>query len=142
MPADSLTATQTCIGFRKEGRHWVLLEHEIFIEAPASFPAESEDVHEVTLRSGFKVPVLSPEDVLIDRLHQFVGGGHRDVASQAASLLGVEELDATHLAERVREEGLQSAFSELLTLKDRIDRGETIESWELHEIADRVRRER
>jgi len=42
------------LGFRKEGRHWVLPEHEIFVEAPASFPAESEDVHEITLRSGFR----------------------------------------------------------------------------------------
>ena len=32
------------LGFRKEGRHWVLPEHEIFVEAPASFPAESEEV--------------------------------------------------------------------------------------------------
>src|SRR5213078_2508062 len=71
------------LGFRKEGRHWVLPEHDLFIEAPASFPAESEEVQEVTLRSGYKVLLLSVEDVLIDRLHQFVSGGHRDVASQA-----------------------------------------------------------
>src|SRR6266508_7011786 len=25
------------IGFRREGRHWVLPEHELFVEAPASF---------------------------------------------------------------------------------------------------------
>jgi len=36
----------------------------------------------------------------------------------------------------------QSAFRELLALNERINLGETVESWELHEIADRVRRER
>ncbi|MEP7225495.1 MAG: hypothetical protein ABI783_11120, partial [Actinomycetota bacterium] len=82
------------LGFRKEGRHWILPEHDLFVEAPASFPAENEEVQEVTLRSGYKVLLLSLEDVLIDRLHQFVSGGHRDVASQAVSLLGAEDLDA------------------------------------------------
>ena len=40
------------VGFRKEGRHWVLREHELFVEAPASFPAEAEDVVEVELGGG------------------------------------------------------------------------------------------
>jgi hypothetical protein len=57
------------LGFRKEGRHWVLREHEIFVEAPASFPSDEEEVVAVELASGGVVPVLSLEDVIIDRLH-------------------------------------------------------------------------
>jgi hypothetical protein len=129
------------LGFRKRGRHWVLPEHDLFVEAPASFPAESEEVHEVTLRSGYKVLLLSSEDVLVDRLHQFVSGGHREVASQALSLLGAEDLDRNRLAERAKEEGLASALRALLELDSRAERGETIETWELHEIAKRLQRE-
>jgi hypothetical protein len=130
------------LGFEREGRHYVLPGQEIFIEAPGpSFPAESEEVYEVTLPSGFAVPVLSPADVLIDRLHQFVSGGHREVASQALSLLHAEELDRRQLARRAKEDGLQAALRALLELDARVERGETIETWELHEIAKGLQRE-
>jgi hypothetical protein len=130
------------LGFERHGRQWVLPEHELFIEAPASFPAEHEEVHEVTLRSGFTVLLLSPEDVLVVRLHQFVSGGHRDVASQALTLLGSEDVDPTRLRERADQEGLVSALSALVDLERRIKQGETIDSWELQEIAKRLQRER
>jgi hypothetical protein len=126
------------LGFRREGRHWILPGSELFVEAPADVPREHEKVHEITLRNGSKVLLLSSEDVLIDRLHQFVAGGHRDVASQAISLLGNEDLDAQRLTDRADEEGLSSALRALYELQGRT---ETIESWELHEIARRLRRE-
>jgi hypothetical protein len=129
------------LGFEKQGRHWVVPEHDLFVEAPASFPAETEEVHEVTLRSGYKVLLLSSEDVLIDRLHQFVSGGHRDVASQALSLLGGEDLDRSRLEERAEEEGLASALQALDELARRTESGVTIESWELQEIAKSLQRE-
>jgi hypothetical protein len=129
------------LGFRRQGRHWVLPEHDFFVEAPASFPADTEEVHEVTLRDGYKVLLLSSEDVLIDRLHQFVAGGHREVASQALSLLEAEDLDQARLRDRAKEEGLESALRALLELQARVERGATIETWELHEIAKRLQRE-
>ena len=105
-----------------------------------SSPAESEEVYEVTLRSGFVVPVLSTADVLIDRLHQFVAGGHREVAEQAVALLGTDELDLKHLLRRAQEERLMSALAELEQIAGRAESGEQIESWELHEIARVLRR--
>lgn len=128
------------LGFEKRGRHWVIEQHELFVEAPASVPADEEEVYEVTLRSGLVVAVLSPADVLVDRLHQFVAGGHRDVASQSVTLLGADQLDTRHLARRLEQEGLEAAYRELVFLGERIDRGETIESWELHDMARRLRR--
>jgi hypothetical protein len=129
------------LGFERRGRHYVLPEQEIFVEAPGpSFPAESEDVYEVTLRSGFVVPVLSTADVLVDRLHQFVAGGHADVVEQAVALLGADELDRAQLEARVDEEGLRSALGEVDQVARRVDAGEKIESWELHEIARKLRR--
>lgn len=130
------------LGFRKEGRHWVLPEHEIFVEAPASFPAESEEIVEIGLESGRKVLVLSVEDVVVDRLHQFVSGGHRDVAEQAVALLGTEGLEYARLIARASEEGLSEALVELERIAQRARRGEDIPSWELHEIAKKLQRKR
>ena len=128
------------LGFEQRGRHYVLPGTDVFVEAPGpSFPAASEEVDEVTLRSGFVAPVLSAADVLVDRLHQFVAGGHADVAEQAVALIGTEELDHGHLRRRVREEGLEAALRELEELARRVESGEEVESWELHEIARRLR---
>lgn len=119
----------------------MLPDEDIFVEAPGpSYPAESEDVYEVTLRSGFVVPVLSPADLVVDRLHQFVAGGHADVAEQAVALLGAEELDRDHLVARAREERLRTALAELDRIAQRVAAGEAIESWELHDIARTLRR--
>jgi hypothetical protein len=110
------------LGFERSGRHYVLPGHDVFVEAPGpSFPADTEEVYEVTLRSGFVVPVLSAADVLVDRLHQFVAGGHADVAEQAVALLGAEELDRTQLEARVEEERLRSALREI----ERVHSGST-----------------
>jgi hypothetical protein len=124
------------LGFERHGRHYVLPGENVFVEAPGpSFPAETEEVDEVTLRSGFVVPVLSVADVLVDRLHQFVAGGHAEVAAQAVALLGAEELDGKHLQARVHEEHLETALSELERIARRTESCEPLESWELHEIA-------
>jgi hypothetical protein len=127
------------VGFKREGRHWVISEHELFVEAPASFPAESEEVAEIELRSGDKVLVLSVEDVVVDRLHQFVSGGHSDVAEQAVALLGAEGLEYPRLMARASEEGLSEALVEIERIAQRARRGEEVPSYELQEIAKRLR---
>lgn len=124
------------LGFERHGRHYVLPGENVFIEAPGpSVPAETDEIDEITLRSGFVVPVLSAADVLVDRLHQFVAGGHAEVAEQAVALLATEELDRDHLRSRVQEERLQTALSELERVAERLESGERVESWDLHEIA-------
>lgn len=129
------------LGFERRGRHYVLPHADVFVEAPGpSFPAENEEVFEVTLRSGFVVPVLSVADVLVDRLHQFVAGGHADVAEQAVALLGGDELDRAHLDARVREERLRTALSEIERIARRVESGAGVTPSELHEIARSLRR--
>ncbi len=129
------------LGFVKEGRHWVLHESELFIEAPASFPAEEEEAAEIELASGDTVLVLSIEDVIIDRLHQFVSGGHRDVVEQGMTLLLSDEVDRGRLLRRAETERLSNALIELEGLLLRARRDEPIESYELQEIAKRLERE-
>jgi len=128
------------LGLHRQGRHWVDPEHDLFIEAPASFPAPAEQVMEVRLSTGQTALVLSPEDVLVYRLHEFVGTGHREVASQAISLLTSPDIDEQRLRRRTDEERLGPALIELGRLADRVAAGEILESHELHEIASGLRR--
>jgi hypothetical protein len=123
------------LGLRREGRHWVDPEHDLFVKAPASFPAPSEEVAEVRLSTGRTALVLAPEDVLIYRLHEFVATGHRDVVSQAVSLLTSPEIDRRRLRRRANDERLGTALSGLERLADRAAAGEVLESYELQEIA-------
>jgi hypothetical protein len=127
------------LGLHREGRHWLHAEHDLFIEAPASFPAPAEEVTEVRLSTGQTALVLAPEDVLVYRLHEFVGTGHREVASQAISLLTSPDIDKQRLRRRADEERLGSALSELGRLAERVAAGEILETYELHEIASRLR---
>ena len=128
------------LGLHRVGRHWADPEHDLFIEAPASFPAPSEEVTEVRLSTGQTALVLSPEDVLMYRLHEFMGTGHREVASQAISLLTSPEIDEQRLRRRAEEERLGPALTALRRLADRVAAGEILESYELHEIASDLRR--
>ena len=128
------------LGFEKRGRHWVQEQHGLFVEAPASIPADGEEVDEVTLPTGAAALVLAVEDVIVDRLHQFVAGGHSDVLEQAVALLAVEELDHPRLIERATQESLRTALIEVERISLRLGRGEAVPPWELHEIARGLRR--
>jgi hypothetical protein len=130
------------LGFDKKGRHWALPARDLFIEAPAEFKSERERAADIELSNGEKVLVLSIEDVVIDRLHQFLAGGHRDVAEQAVTLLQNDVVDHDRLRVRADEEGLTSVLRELERLSERVRGGELIETFELHEIANRLRQQR
>jgi hypothetical protein len=133
-------AAMAAVGFVKEGRHWTLPGHDIFVEAPANVPREHEEIDEVALPTGAAVLVLAVEDVIVDRLHQFVAGGHSDVLEQAVALLAVEEVDYPRLTERAAQEGLRNALIEVERISQRLRRGEVVPSWELQEIARRLRK--
>ena len=54
-------------GFKRSGRHWVHEQGEIFIELPGS--GLEKDEQQVLLRRGdVVVRVISPEDLVVDRL--------------------------------------------------------------------------
>ncbi len=133
-------AALASVGFRKQGRHWTLPEHEIFVEAPAATIRESEEIDQVGLPTGTAALVLAVEDVIVDRLHQFVAGGHSDVFEQAVALLAVEEVNYPRLIERAAEERLKTALVEVERVSQRLRRGEDVPGWELQEIARGLRR--
>ncbi|HSC90765.1 MAG TPA: hypothetical protein VLB86_03840 [Gaiellaceae bacterium] len=127
------------LGFEKRGRHWVVEDAGLFVEAPASFPAPEEEVTEVQLSTGATVLVLSPEDALVYRLHEFVGTGHVDAAEQSVALLSSDDLDHARLVRRAESERLLPTLAEVERISQRLRRGEAVETWELHEIARRLR---
>jgi len=133
-------AALAALGFVKEGRYWTLPENDIFVEAPASALRESEEVDEIHLSTGERLLVLAVEDVIVDRLHQFVAGGHSDVLEQAVALLAVDEVDYPRLIERAAQEQLKTALIEVERIAQRLRRGEVVPSWELHEVARGLRR--
>jgi hypothetical protein len=73
------------LGFEKRGRHWINESADLFVEAPASFPAADEEVAEVELSNGDRVLLLSAEDMLIYRLDEFVGTGHSAAVEQGVA---------------------------------------------------------
>jgi hypothetical protein len=129
------------LGFQKRGRHWVHADAGLFVEAPASFPAPEEEIAEVELQNGARVLLLSAEDVLVYRLHEFLGTGHSDVAEQSVALLASPDIERARVIERAEQEGLLPTLAAIETLSQRLRRGETVETYELHEIADKLRAE-
>lgn len=127
------------LGFERQGRHWVAPAGRAVLEAPGNFPEPGADVVEAELPSGRSVLVLSLEDVLLDRLEQFRGGGHSDVYTQTIYLLAVPELDRQRLGERAAAEGLDEALALVEAAEASfVERGRPPESWELHELARRL----
>ena len=127
------------LGFEPQGRHWVAPAGRAFLEAPGSFPDPGAKVVEVELPSGRSLLVLSLEDVLLDRLHQFRGGGHSDVYAQTIYLLALPELDRQRLDERAAAEGLGDALALVEASEaEFVGRGRPPELWELHELARRL----
>ena len=54
-------------GFRREGRHWIHSNAQLFVEFPGSAVQEHETTARVEI-DGIRVLTLSPEDLIIDRL--------------------------------------------------------------------------
>ena len=123
------------LGFKREGRFWVIAKANLFLEAPGNFLEPGAEAAEVRLASGRKVRLIRPEDVLVDRLHEFVATGHASAFRQAVWLLGATGIERKRLAARAASEGLREVLVSVEALAQRVRSGETIESWELHEIA-------
>lgn len=129
------------LGFRREGRHWVLPEAEIFVEAPGTALGPREEAVEVEIGEGLSALVQSAEDILVARLEEFVATGHRDSAEQSVLLLQAGRLDRQRLEGRVEEEQLGRVLAAIEELAGRLESGGSVESFELHDLARDLRRE-
>ena len=126
------------LGFTRKGRFWILPDR-VFLEAPGSTLATGEEAVEAELPTGGIVRILSAEDMLVGRLHEFVATGHSDALGQALMLMEVPELDRVRLERRTADEGLAEGLAALEQVRERVRRGDQLESWELKELARRLR---
>jgi hypothetical protein len=124
------------IGLVKAGsRFWVTPDDKIAWEAPGSSLKPEERIEQVELPSGRIVRVLSVEDTLIWRLHEFLGTGHRVPFEQALLLLKVKRLDHHRLFDRATQEGLSGTLEAVERAATEISDGRVYETWELHDMA-------
>jgi hypothetical protein len=122
------------LGFEKQGRHWLLPGTNVAFEAPGWTLEPGAKGERVELRSGRTLTLLRAEDVLIDRLNQFHSGGHRDVFEQSIALTMLP-LDMKTVRDRARAENIEHVLDAVAALGERVQRGGSFETWELHEIA-------
>ena len=73
--------------------------------------------------------------MLVDRLHEFVATGHPSAFRQAVWLLGAAGIERKRLEARAAKESLREALHAVEVLAERARAGETIEPWELHDVA-------
>ncbi len=141
MPYDAaVDGRMAALRFDKQGRYWVLEGPGIVMEAPASELAHGMESVDIASRSGSTVPVLRPEDVVIDRLHQFVQWQSVQRGVQALVLLGTADLDDELLHARAEEEHLLPVLRELRSAADDLDGGSRVAPEQLEAIARRHRR--
>jgi hypothetical protein len=134
--------TMAALGFQRKGRHWVLPERTPFFEAPGTYlEPKVEGWTVVELPSGRRVRVQAVEEVLLHRLGEFVAQPTTDVLQQCLWLRGSTAIDERTMFQRAREERLEEALQAIDGLVDKVKAGEELPpSWELHELARRLRR--
>jgi hypothetical protein len=124
------------LGFRKQGRLWVLdAADPLVMEAPAERLDPHDTAVEVELRTGRKIRVLSPEDMVIWRLREFVHWEHPSGFHQAPYRIESTQLDRERLEQRAGEDGLTSALRTLEQAAADIRSGRMFETWEIRELA-------
>jgi hypothetical protein len=128
------------LGFQREGRIWTLAEGDVAFEAPAERLEPGDEAESVELPSGRVLRVLSPEDMLLWRLREWMYWNAAEGFRQAVQLLVSESLDSERLERRASEEGLAIALARLRSMATEIEGGRAFEPWELREIAEEVKR--
>ena len=127
---DEATRSLEEAGFRKRGRHWVHEGAQIYIELPA--PSFDRPVRVDAIRMGeWTVILLSPEDVLVDRLAAWkfwevpVEGINSYLLYRArGSVMDRDRLEAAAAAE-----GVADVLDSLRQFANRTRDPEEIERW-------------
>lgn len=117
-------------GFQRRGRHWVYEAGRLFIELPSPSFDHPARVDTVQL-DEWSVLVLSPEDVLVDRLASWVFWS-APVDGINAFLLWKDRgsaLDLEWLEQRARQEGVADALASLREVSEQNPAMEEVERW-------------
>ncbi len=128
------------LGFRQDGRVWLLEAGSVAFEAPSEALEPGDRAESAELPSGRRVLILSPEDLLLWRLREWVYWGALSGFRHAAHLLSSDVVDQGRLDRRAEEEGLGFALIELRRVSVEIKGGRNYQEWELAEIAETIER--
>ncbi len=101
------------LGFEKVGRHLAYPELNYMIEIPTGWIGKRK-VLPVKIAS-YKVDLISPEDLIVDRLCAYKFWESQTDFAQAAMVLAAqrERIDENYLQMRAREEGVEDAYKKL-----------------------------
>jgi hypothetical protein len=124
------------LGFARRGREWVLPGFDVVFEAPGETLEPGDQGEWAELASGRRVKLLSPEDVLLWRLREWVHWHHTSGFHQAAHLLFADQLDTERLDQRATAEGLGLALTELRRLAVADD----LDTWQITEAGREIER--
>lgn len=127
------------MGFSKRGRHWVHDREKVLIELPGRFLGADQRPVWLEVR-GRSLRVLSPEDVLVDRLAAWKHWASGEDGVNAYRLFRSQEeaLERRRLDQRAEREHVSDALEELRIFAAEHAGGEPDEG-ELVEWARRVR---
>jgi hypothetical protein len=110
-------------GFRKEGRHWISEEYDMFIEIPGSTLLDEEQKRiSVVEIEGLKVYIIGIEDLIIDRMNAFVHWKSTDDGYWAKELLFIHRdgIDREYLKRRSKEERTLADLEDLIEEVERL----------------------
>jgi hypothetical protein len=99
-------------GFRRQGRHWLHEDGEVFIELPGSTLGTGE--RSATLRRGrTQVLLVSPEDLVVDRLSAWQFWGSEQDAVNAFQICQYTAIDEKRAQERAEQSGVSKSYQSL-----------------------------
>ena len=102
------------VGFTRYGRHWIHDEGRIFLEFPSACLSSSEKAQDRTFH-GHRILIVSPEDLLVDRLSAW-SHWESELDGVNAYLIYralVAELDHDRIKRRCLEEDVSDSFNQL-----------------------------
>jgi hypothetical protein len=121
-------------GFRKEGRHWIHDEGRIYLEFPSSTLEPEAEVARVRF-GRHEVLVVSPEDILVDRLAswQFWKSSSDAAGAYLVWRSQADRMDVARIERLADKMGVAKAYRSLKEFASRWEKrepsGEDLASW-------------
>lgn len=105
------------VGFTRKGRYWIQEKEQIFLEFPSATLRVGEEFRAFG-ESGREIRIISPEDLIVDRLLSLVYWGAKEDGVNAALIFSQNRrsLDLRRLRKRAKDESVEEALSKLQRL--------------------------
>lgn len=111
------------LGFEKRGKNWINEKLNLFVEFPNSNLRPGEE-HIIIDVDGVHVRMVSPEDLVVERLKSFKLYGATVDAANAMLIMGAEpQFDFRRAARRAAKEDVRDAYDGIRAILDRMERG-------------------